>query len=189
MAPPSKIRQLPPEVRARIDQLLNDGVQLDAIMAKLAELGVTDISRSGLGRYKQSLDKVGEKLRHTREISNAFIEKLGAAPEGKQGRLLVEMTQSVIFDLLLAAGDGDPSEGGGEARGLTLDPMAVMLVAKSLKDLSSAQKSDADLVLRIRQEAAKEASAAVDRVAKSRGLSAETVADLKEQFLGIARKP
>lgn len=187
MAPRSKIRQLPPEIRSEVDRLLNDGVALDDIVAKLREMGVQEVSRSGLGRYKQDLDKVGEKLRRTREISEAFVAKLGSAPEGKQGRLLIEMTQSVVFDLLLAAGNAEASDDDGDARPLTLDPESVMFLARTLKDLASAQKSEADHVLKIRQEAKKEAEAAVDRVAKKGGLSAQTVADLKAEFLGIAK--
>ncbi len=178
MARPSSIKKLPPEIRTMIADLREHGVTLDEILAKLRELGA-NVSRSALGRYTREIEEVGERLRRSREVADALVKRLGEAPESRQARLNIELMHSVILDLVIGA-----QEGGQ----VTLDPEQAMFLARSMKDLATAQKADAEFVLRIRQEAAKEAAAAVDRVAKTRGLSAETVADLKEQFLGIARR-
>ena len=195
MARPSKIERLPEELRSRIDALLRQKVPLDEIMAALADLGVENVSRSGLGRYKQKVDKIGEKLRQTREVSNALVEKLGDAPEGKQQRLLVEMMRSLVFDVLVAAGEA--SEAGTGASGLTLDPMAVHFLARSLKDLAAAQKTDADMALRVRKELAAEAEAKLKKMegeagkpgAGGRGFDPETLRRVREEIYGITGTP
>jgi len=156
----STIRRLPPEVRELIGTLLGDGRTLDEILAHLRELGTPVVSRAALGRYKQRLDKVGEKLRHSREVAEALIAKLGAAPESKATRLNVELMHGVILDLLLKISEEGEGE-NGEA--VVLDPMSAMLLGKSLDHLARASKSDAELVGKIKEQARKEAEAKLDK--------------------------
>jgi hypothetical protein len=177
MGRPSNIGRLPPQIRERVDELLRQSVTLDQIMAKLAELGVEGVSRSGLGRYKQSFDRIGERLKQTREISNALVEKLGDAPEGKQQRLLIEMMRSLVFDVLVSAGEA--SEGGDDAKDLTLDPEAVMFLARS------------DLVVRMRRELAAQAEEKLKKLehegaaGQARSLDPETLRRVREEIYGI----
>ncbi len=178
MTRPSTIRKLDPEVREEIARLRDQGVTLDTILAKLHELGA-EVSRSALGRYVKEIEDVGERIRRSREIADALVRRLGEAPESRQARLNIELMHSVILDLVMGAQDGGA---------VALDPEQAMFLARSMKDLASAQKSDAEYALKIRQEAAKQAAAAVDRVAKTKGLGADTVAALKQEFLGIAAK-
>ena len=53
----SKVRRLPPELREQLHAMLDAGHTLEEITAHLKALGA-DVSRSGLGRYKQQVDKV-----------------------------------------------------------------------------------------------------------------------------------
>lgn len=174
----SSVKQLPPEIREEIAILRERGVTIDAIMAKLQELGA-EISRSALGRYVKEIGQVGERIRRSREIAEALVRKLGDAPESRQGRLNIELMHTVVLDLLMPA--------GGDGKAVTIDAEQAALIARTLRDLAGAQKADADFVLRIRQETAKAAAAAVDRVAEKKGLSAEMVLALKSEFLGIAK--
>ena len=50
MAGVSKIKRLPKSIRAKINDLLDEGASLDEIKLTLDDLGA-DISRSSLGRY------------------------------------------------------------------------------------------------------------------------------------------
>lgn len=155
----STVRRLPPELREQIGALLEQGRTLSEITAHLNQLGA-EVSRSALGRYKQHLDKVGEKLRRSREVAEALIAKLGAAPESKALRLNVELMHGALMDLALKANE-DGEEDGGE--GITLDPQGAMLLSKALDHLSRASKADAELIGKIKEQARKEAEAKLDK--------------------------
>lgn len=158
----STVRRLPPELREQIGQLLEQGRTLSEITAHLNQLGA-EVSRSALGRYKQHLDKVGEKLRRSREVAEALIAKLGAAPESKALRLNVEMMQGAILDLLLKLNEESDGESGNDAKAITLDPQGAMLLGKALDHLSRASKADAELIGKIKEQASKEAEAKLDK--------------------------
>lgn len=178
----SKIKLLPSPLRDLINDLLQKGVTLDAIMAKLREAGVEDISRSSLGRYAIDVNKVGEKMRRARDISEALIDRLGAAPESRTAQLNLELMHSAIFELMAATEEGMP-----------IDPKSLAFIAGSLKDLASARKTEADFVFRIRQEAAKsmaaEAAKQVDAVGLELGVGADTINSIKARILGVKLPP
>lgn len=182
----STVRRLPPELREQIGALLEQGRTLSEITAHLNQLGA-EVSRSALGRYKQHLDKVGEKLRRSREVAEALVAKLGNAPESKALRLNVEMMQGAILDLLIKL--NEEGEGDDAAKAITLDPQGAMLLGKALDHLSRASKADAELVGKIREqaEAAARKAAAETAVTAARkgGLSAESADAIRREILGI----
>lgn len=188
MAGKSKVLRLPPELREQIGALVAQGRTLDEITAHLRTLGA-DVSRSALGRYKQSLDKVGEKLRRSREVAEALVQKLGSAPESKATRLNVELMHGALLDLLLKVNEEGEGGEGAEGKGVVLEPMGAMLLAKALDHLSRASKADAELVGKIREQAEAEArkAAAETAVAAARkgGLSAESADAIRREILGI----
>lgn len=156
----STVKRLPPELREQIGALLEQGRTLSEITAHLNQLGA-EVSRSALGRYKQHLDKVGEKLRRSREVAEALIAKLGAAPESKTTRLNVELMHGAILDLLLKI--NEDGEGDDAAKPVALDPQGAMLLGKALDHLSRASKADAELIGKIKEQARKEAEAKLDQ--------------------------
>lgn len=159
----SKVAQLPRELREQIGQLLIQKCPLSRIMEHLSLLE-EGVSRSALGRYKQHLDKVGEKLRRSREVAEALIQKLGNAPESKALRLNVELMHGVLMDLALSANDeGEAGEGEEKAKGVVLDAQSAMWLAKALDHLSRASKADAELVGKIKEQARKDAEAKLDK--------------------------
>lgn len=175
----SSIKQLPPELREQVDGLLKAGVTLESIAAKLAELGAP-VSRSALGRYKLELDAVGDRLRRSREISAAFAEKLGAFADDRQGRMLTELLQTVIFDKLVPQDSDEPP---------SFDTQEIFRLCAAVKDLTATQKISADREMRIRaqerQLAREQAAEAAAGAAKAKGLSADTAAFIRAQVLGI----
>jgi hypothetical protein len=159
----SSIRRLPPEIRELIGTLL-DRHTLDEVVEHLGQLNEPpEVSRSALGRYKQHLDKVGEKLRRSREVAEALIQKLGNAPESKALRLNVELMHGVLMDLALSANEEGEAAEGDKAKGVVLDAQDAMWLSKALDHLSRASKADAELVGKIREQAAKEAQAKLDK--------------------------
>ena len=176
----SSLRRLPPEILREVNRLLSEGrATLAEILEHLRGMGVETVSLSALGRQKQKIDKVAAKLRQSREIVDALVEKAGpSADEGKQGRLLVQMLRKLVYDHLEAQLlEGEDGEG--------LDNQGVFFLAKSLKEMSQAARLEQDFEAKVRERVQKETVKAVEDSAREAGLSAETVEAIKGRILGI----
>ena len=139
-----------------------------------------EIGRSSVGRYAKNFDEVAAKLRESREVTDALVAELGdAAAQGKQGRLLVEMTRSLVFDLLMALQSGEEA----------LDPKSVMMLGKGLAELGKALRLDQDFETKIAEQAAarakEEAATKADAATKQLGLNAEQAAFIRAEILGV----
>ena len=184
----STIKTLPRAILDEVNRLLADDLAtIDEVVAHLAELGHAR-SRSAVGRYKQDIGKVADKLRRSREIAGALVREIGpAAAEGKTGRLLVEVLQSIAFDYLMQQAEKDDA-------GTAMDSQDFFFLGKALKEMASAQKIDVDRELKIREQVAKqllnkvEAASGEAEKAGERGLSAARIAQLREDFLGVRPK-
>lgn len=195
MARQSTIKRLPPEIRDKIGALLDRGRTLDEILEHLSAMDV-EISRSALGRYKQHIDKVSERIRRSREIAEAMVRNYGEAPESKTARLNIELLHGVMLDMLSQlpdlSGEGDKSGDGkdkdDQAVLLTLSPRGAMEMAKAMDHLARASKQDADLIAKLREEARAEARAeaasAAEEVGRKEGLSDKAIAEIRST-LGV----
>ena len=109
----SSIDRLPEDIREQLNELLRDPrvTQLDAVRRINAILSETDhpeqLSKSAVNRYKLKMDKVGEKIRQSREVAKMWIGRLGAEPQGEVGKLLNEMVRNLAFDATVAMADGE----------------------------------------------------------------------------------
>lgn len=163
----STFKRLPPEVRDKIGALFDQGCTLDQILDALGTLDVA-VSRSALHRYKQHIDKVGEKIHRSREIADAVVRKLGDTPENKTTRMNMELMQGVILDILSEAdSETEPAKGGAST------PMGAMLLAKALEHLAKTAKHDADLTTKLKDAARKEAEAKLEAAAKEAAAQGE----------------
>ena len=177
----SSIDRLPEEVRERIGQLRREGRTIDEIMAKLAELvdAGEQPSRSAIGRHIKRIDVLGERIRASREMANALVDRLGDDGENKMLRLNAELMQSAVMNLLVGE-DGEP---------VTLDAKDASFLATALQRIAGAAKTDADLTLKIREEAERKAKAtavkAAETVGKERGLSTDTIQAIRAHILGV----
>ena len=130
----SKVRRLPPELREQLHAMLDAGHTLEEITAHLKALGA-DVSRSGLGRYKQQVDKVAARLRESRAMAEAVMERMGAqAATGKSGAALIEMLTTLTSDYLLRRMD-DPDAGEGELGAALSQPVHPLVQAVQQGDL------------------------------------------------------
>ncbi|MEG2140818.1 MAG: phage protein Gp27 family protein [Bilophila sp.] len=152
----SSLKKLPPEIYNEINRLLSEGrVTLDAIVEHLRTLGVDAVSRSALGRQKQKIDKVLERLRQSREVADAIAQKLGPeAVEGKQGRALVQLLSALAGEYMMRRLD-DPE---GEA-----DAKEIMALARAVKDASQASRYSQDFEMNLRVQLEKEMKAKMDK--------------------------
>lgn len=181
MAKPSSIDRLPEEVREEIGRLRRQGRTIDEILQKLRELLPADQqpSRSAMGRHVKKIEVLGSRIRASREMANALVDRLGDGGENKLLRLNAELMQGVITNLLVSD-DGEP---------VTLDPKDAAFLANALQRIATAQKTDADLVARIREEGRKELEAELkrklDEAARNDGFDAEAAEEAR-RILGFA---
>lgn len=183
----SKIETLAPDLRQAIDVKLSDPrFTLDMLVDHVKAMGLPEeISRSALHRRQQTIAVVGERIRRSKDIADALVDKFGEAPDDKAGRLNRQFVQSAIMDILSASDDdGEP---------IQLTPNQVMALSKALGELARAEKSDTDRMIRMRKEVASEvANKAADvterELKKLPGISKDAVAAIRHQVLGVAEE-
>ena len=111
-----RIRQLPPELRETIDQLLRDGVPQNEIRSRLEPLlaahGEQPLSAGGLNRYSSRMEAVGQRLREAREVAAAWSARHGDRPETELGQTMIQIVQTLAFEVShkLASEDWSPDE-------------------------------------------------------------------------------
>lgn len=185
----SSIDRLPEDIREKLQELLRDPrvTQLDAtarINQVLEEEGLEErLSKSAVNRYKIRMDKIGKRLRQSRQVADMWIAKMGAQPQGKLGHLINEILRTLSFDMTMVLAEGELNAENAPA------------VAGVLKDLSLAmqrlEKASTDNVKReaeIRRQALEEAAEQVNSEVKHRGLSDEAANAIKAKILGIAAR-
>lgn len=179
MAPaPSKIDQLPDDTIARIKAYLAKRRRsVDEFLAFLTEEIGLEIARSSAHYYQQKEEKVRQRLRQSGQMTEALGRELGeAALQGKQGRLLVEMARTFVFDFMVKL-----DEVG--AKGLTAKDIADL--GRGLAYLSQSQRLDQEFEKRIREEEREKAAKVAKSAAKKAGLSPEAIAQIEREVLGI----
>tara|TARA_B100001939_G_scaffold72990_1_gene61152 strand:- start:7844 stop:8389 length:546 start_codon:yes stop_codon:yes gene_type:complete len=179
MGRPSSIDKLPKEIRSLIADLRDQGCTIDQIRGKLWELDAR-VSRSALGRHIKGLQEISERIRRSREIADALVKRFGDAPESKTARLNIEMMQAVLMEMM-----GQLDDENGQ---INLKPADAMFLAKSLDHLAKAGRVDADRILKERAEAERKANqkaaAAVEKEARKRGLTTDTIQAIRDKILG-----
>lgn len=169
MPPRSKVQQLPANVKAWLDKYLVDTnfSGYEALSAALEERGYS-IGKSALHAYGQSFEDRLAALRQSSEQAKAVVT---AAPddEGAVNEALMRLVQDHLFKLLMA------SEG----------KLDLPKVAKAVAELGRASVVQLKWKTEYR-ERAEAAAAKVEKIAKKGGLSADTVAEIRREILGVA---
>lgn len=174
----SAVRTLPADLRREIDAMIREGrATIDDLVAYLEEQGA-EVSRSAMGRYKQGMEASLKRYREAQEVAGVWITKLGQDQGGDVSKLLAEMLKTVAFQTLADLGDEDAAA----------KPADIMLLARAVKDLESSGKLSLEREIRVRQETAKQAVAAAEKVARGAGLTAATIDQFRAGILGVAAK-
>ena len=182
MARKSSIDMLPDEIREALHALLRDPAvgQLEAAQRVNALLEAEGhdqrVSKSAVNRYSMRMEKIGTKIRESRQVAEMWIGKLGNAPQGEVGKLLNEFVRTMIFET-----SSEMMAGNEPAH-----PKMLKELALSIKHLEDATTVNEKRAREIRKEAAEDAAQAAEKVAKSQGLTREGVQALKNEILGIA---
>jgi hypothetical protein len=187
MARKSTIDTLPPDILEQLQALLRDPrcTQLDVVARinnVLKEAGHDDrISKSSLNRYAIRMQDQLEKERQQREALDMMERVLGKVPDGRYGPALRSMWQTLAYDWSVAA------------QGVEITEENIPTTARALRDMmtafqqmeksaTEARRREQDIQRQAREEAAERAAA----VAKSDGVSAETIAKIRRDVLGMA---
>jgi hypothetical protein len=170
--------RLPKDLREELDRQIADArLTVDEVWAWLRDRGV-EVGRSSVHRHMQSVEEVAAEMRQAREAATALVQQLGPdAEKGNVGKLLIEVVQNIAFKI--------SRETLLNPEGPGLDMEALMFLASTVQKLSSAEKTDADRVAKLRAEWAKEAARKVDDFGRKQGWSAETARLAREQILGV----
>jgi hypothetical protein len=181
----SSIDKLPEEVRAEIGELLERrNLTIDQVLAHLRQLDVPEaqeISRSALGRHAKKLSEIGERMRHSREMALALVDRFGDQPDNKLARVNLELMHGVVMQTITGALDGGEY---GEAGPVTFDPESVKFLAGALASLAQAQKTDTDRMAKLKAELAKESAGKLDVARQAGEIDAEAVERAK-RILGF----
>ena len=166
----SSIQRLDPKIVAEINSLLERGRTLDEILSALRNIGVSEVSRSALGRYKQSYDEIIASVRESRQVAEVLVKEFGTDTEPKAMRANIEMLQALVSRL-----------GREITRGETLDVKQIAILSGALESLGRASKTDVEMMAKMKEEARKEAEKKVEEA--TRKAAAESAGLTPEQAL------
>ncbi len=180
----SRIQQLPPDLKARLDELLRAGVTQAEILRVTAPLlearGERPLSPAGLNRYATRMEAVGRRIREVREVAAVWTAKLGDAPTSNVGAYTLEMLRTLVHDLTLKATEDDD-----------LNIEQLREIALTLQRIERASKLNADRERALRRELAELAAAKAVEAAKAEAeksgheLLPEALRAIREQVYGI----
>jgi hypothetical protein len=169
MPPRGKVAQLPPEVKAWLDQALVESnfSGYEALSTELAERGFS-IGKSALHTYGQGFEERLSALKMASEQAKAVV---AAAPdeEGAVNEALMRLVQEHLFKLLMSQ-DGK---------------IDLPKVAKAVAELGRAAVVQKKWQAEVRAKA-EAAAQNVEKIAKKGGLNADTVAAIRREILGVA---
>ena len=188
MPPKSTIDTLPPDIKATLQQLLQDPrmTQLEVtaqINALLEADGHEDrVTKSSVNRYAVKMSEVGEKLRQSRDVADMFISKVGAAPQGQMGLLINEILRTLAFDLTLKIQDADLSD--PETLASTIDQVKALALATQRLEQSATINVKRER--EIRNDALTKAATAVEKTLKTiKGATDDQIEQIRADILGV----
>ena len=181
---PSKVHQLPENIKTKLDELLRDGKLtqsdiLEQVNALIKQAGLADtekLSKSGINRYSTNMQTVGARIAEARAVSEQWVAKLGNKPSGDVSNILIEMVRTLAFESVLKASDGEEP----------VDPKYIKDLAIGIEKLEKAATESTKRDQEIRKAFAEEAAATAEEIAVQAGLTNEGANTIKKQILGLA---
>lgn len=174
----STIELLPKDIFDKVSELYRAGATNQELVDAVEEMGKT-VSHSAMGRHTQKINKISDKLNRSKMIASTIVEQLGHEPESKIARMNIELLNSAITDIVFSADEkGEITLGAGEA----------MQLSKALHHLSSARKTDAEVTMKIREEAAKDAKEAIRKSNVGSKDQRDELIKAVDEVLGVKRQ-
>ncbi|HDI8449799.1 DUF3486 family protein [Escherichia coli] len=180
----SKVDLLPDSIREQLHQMLREKRHTqeeirEAINALIDEHNLPEemqLSRTGLNRYAIRMEKVGAKIRASREMAEVWAAKLGSAPTSDVGKLLMEFVKTLAFETsMLMAEDDKP-----------VAPKALGQLALVAQRLEAAAMTSHKREKAIRDAFAQEMAEKTEELVRTGGLSGGAADTIKRDILGIS---
>lgn len=179
----SSIDMLPeeaePDVVWALEQLRERSMPQTAIFAefnsRLADRGIAAISKSAWSRYAVRKAIQFRKLDEVQRMSGELVQSLGSEGPDQVTVAVAEMLKLAMFRLL------EDKE---------LDSKGVMELGRALSSAVSAQRGSEEYRRRLEQRVNAQVERAADKaeqLAREAGLSADRIAQLRREFLGVGK--
>lgn len=139
----------------------------------LGELEFDIPSKSSFNRYSVNLAILSKRMDDTRRIAKALSKQFDAAASDDLTLIAAEAVKTLVFEVLTTRGEAG------------VDPKGAMALANALRAATQAQNLSTQRREKIETAFAKKTDAALTAVAAEAGLSAETVAQLRRDVLGV----
>jgi hypothetical protein len=179
----SSVDRLPKAVKDQLERMVaDDRLTLDEMREQIARLYGAEHApaRSPLWRWQQKFKATAERLKESREIARGVVDELGTAPDGDQGRAMVEVLSALVMKLMMTAAERDE-----------LDLDEIRHLARVVKQTAEAQQkailNTKEIEQAAREKLLREQAAKVDQLEKSKGMSAETADQIRRQILGLGQ--
>lgn len=143
---------------------------LEEFNGRLAGKGVGPISSSAFNRASMRIASRASKIEERRKVYAAIADKLTPTDVATNDLVLGEFLKTLIDEMM----DGDE-----------LTPKNAMELARAYHSTISAQKLSIERRRSLEAEFAKRTDEVIERVASEGGLSADRVAQLRRDFLGV----
>ncbi|EES4110609.1 DUF3486 family protein [Escherichia coli] len=180
----SKVDLLPDSIREQLHQMLREKRHTqeeirEAINALIDEHNLPEemqLSRTGLNRYAIRMEKVGAKIRASREMAEVWAAKLGSAPTSDVGRLLMEFVKTLAFETSMSMAEDDKP----------VAPKALGQLALVAQRLEAAAMTSHKREKAIRDAFAQEMAEKTEELVRTGGLSGGAADTIKRDILGIS---
>ncbi|HAK5377091.1 TPA: DUF3486 family protein [Salmonella enterica] len=180
----SKVDLLPESIREQLHQMLREKRHTqeeirEAINALIDEHNLPEemqLSRTGLNRYAIRMEKVGAKIRASREMAEVWAAKLGSAPTSDVGKLLMEFVKTLAFETSMSMAEDDKP----------IAPKALGQLALVAQRLEAAAMTSHKREKAIRDAFAQEMAEKTEELVRTGGLSGGAADTIKREILGIS---
>ncbi len=146
---------------------------LEEFNLRLADKGIDPISKSAFGRYSIRKARQFRQLDAVRRMSSELVETLGPEGPDEVTVMVAEMIKTAAYQAL---------EGG------ELSTKEIMELSRSLQSAVGAQSKSDEYRKQLERRVTEQVEAAADRaeqVVREAGLSAEAIAQMRREFLGV----
>ncbi|CAM6420951.1 TPA: DUF3486 family protein [Escherichia coli] len=180
----SKVDLLPDSIREQLHQMLREKRHTqeeirEAINTLIDEHNLPEemqLSRTGLNRYASRMEKVGAKIRASREMAEVWAAKLGSAPTSDVGKLLMEFVKTLAFETSMSMAEDDKP----------VAPKALGQLALVAQRLEAAAMTSHKREKAIRDAFAQEMAEKTEELVRTGGLSGGAADTIKRDILGIS---
>lgn len=140
------------------------------------ELEFTIPSFQAFNRHSIKLATLARRIDDTRAITGVLAEKFDAKASDDLTIIAAETIKTLVLETLAAAGEAD------------LDPKGTLNLASALFRATQAQGISTARRAKVEAEFKKNVERAIDDVARSKGMTAETVEAIKDKILSVQKK-